>query len=133
MGLGGKLLVMLFSISIALLLFGYTLPDSENVPKYFGYDYNQTGDNLDTAGINNTTSGIIVESEVSQISAGGISFFDRFENVVGFIAGVFSFFAGPIAVLNYMEAPPSIVFLVGSIWAVLWAIAIVSFIWRKDL
>ena len=132
MGLGLRLLIILFSISIALSLSGFVIDDSDNVPKYFGFDYNYSNGTMNSSDINASQSGIIVNSNVTGISAGGISFFDRFENVVGWLEGVADFFTAPIGVLRSQHAPDSVIFAVGTIWTMLWAIAIISFIWRKD-
>jgi len=132
MGLGLRLLIILFSVSIALSLSGFAIDDSDNVPKYFGFEYDFNTSELNTTNMDDSQTGVIVSSNVSGISAGGISFFDRFENVVGWIDGVATFFSGPVGVLRSQQAPDSVVFAVGSMWVMLWAIAIISFIWRKD-
>ena len=133
MALGGRLLVFLFAISIALSLSG--LQGSEDsMTTDFGYSYDANTSELDTTNMTNLSmQGIDTSSGVGGISEGSLNFFDRFEKVNSFVDKVAKFFTGPVSILTDQQAPRSVVYLVGSLWAFLWGIAIVSFIWRKDL
>jgi hypothetical protein len=131
MALGTKLLVILLAISTVLTLSGYNDPD--NITGQFGYDYNHTTDSLNTSN-DKIKEGINTGAEQQGIIAGVTNFFDRYINVQGWVTKVFSFITAPVGVLQSIEGTPqSLVFMVGGIWGVLWAVAIASFIWRKDL
>ena len=130
MALGTRLIIILLGISVVLTLAGYNLTD--DYASTMGIEYNQTTRDVDfdedVAG-----AGIETESEQSGIIAGVTNFFDRYINIGSWVSKIFTFLAGPIPILNNLDAPKEIVYLVGAIWIGLWTTAIASFIWRKDI
>jgi hypothetical protein len=138
MALGTKLLVILISISIALTLSGYNagVNNADDMTGAFGFEYhyninNSSYDSLGTENIDRSVEGINVQTNQTGIVSGVTNFFDRYENVQGWLGKVFSFFTAPIGVLQGIEGtPPALIMMVGIIWVILWGIAIASFIWR---
>ena len=132
-GLGLKLLVILCSVSVVLIMSGYSSDAVNNIPSYFGFNFDNSTGYLNTSDIEKTNTTIQMGADLSEISGGSLGFFDRWNIISGFVSAFFSFFTAPVDALRLAQAPDSIIFLVGFILVIMWFVALVSFVWRKDL
>jgi hypothetical protein len=130
MGLGTKIVILMFSITIMLNIAGMSGATEGN--SYFNNILNYTYSNDTGVGnISNSITGFGLLTTNSSEATASIPFYGIF-NTYGLVAQsvtmLVNIFYAPVAVLNASGAPSFITLMIAGIWTMLYILAIMSFV-----
>jgi hypothetical protein len=121
---------MFFLIGGATGVWTSTGTNASGVGDVFGMGYDRdndtylSGDESNTYGLNETGS---------QSSSNIFGTDSTWGKITGFFSTLFQLFYAPMQVLKEVNAPAFMIYLMGLIWTILYAVAIIQFIWRGQL